>query len=118
MRPVVADIRERDVYDTWERFGNGTYIFALGGDDQPVRLDATCAGNLANLANHSCAPNAHSRQVYAANDNHICLFASRNIQLGEEILYDYRFGADQTLRCNCGAANCRGVVNFTAEHPA
>jgi hypothetical protein len=116
VRPVVADIRERDVYDTC--FGNGTYIFALGGDDQPVRLDATCAGNLANLANHSCAPNAHSRQVYAANDNHICLFASRNIQPGEEILYEYRLGADQTLRCNCGAANCRGVVNFTAEHPA
>lgn len=28
---VVVDIRERDVYDIC--FGNGTYIFVLGGDD-------------------------------------------------------------------------------------
>jgi hypothetical protein len=25
--------------------------------------------------------------------------------------YDYRFAGDEKLRCNCGAASCRGWVN-------
>lgn len=30
---------------------------------------------------------------------------------GEELSYDYRFAGEEQLRCNCGAAACRGMVN-------
>lgn len=30
---------------------------------------------------------------------------------GIELTYDYRFQGEQKLRCNCGAATCRGWVN-------
>lgn len=28
-------------------------------------------------------------------------------QVGEELLYDYRFSGKELLPCNCGARNCR-----------
>ena len=76
-----------------------------------MRLDATRVGNIANLANHSCEPNAHSRIISCDNAQHVCLFASRDIAPGEEITYDYRYGADEALACACGAPTCRGVLN-------
>jgi hypothetical protein len=33
------------------------------------------------------------------------------LEAGEELTYDYRFSGDEQLRCNCGAARCRGMVN-------
>ena len=108
IRPSVADVRERDEYD--ESVGQGTYMFSLGGEAQ-MRLDATRVGNIANLANHSCEPNAHSRIISCDNAQHVCLFASRDIAPGEEITYDYRYGADEALACACGAPTCRGVLN-------
>jgi hypothetical protein len=34
-----------------------------------------------------------------------------NSRPGEELTYDYRFAGEEKLRCNCGAATCRGWVN-------
>ena len=35
---------------------------------------------------------------------------------GEELTYDYRFHSDdERLPCNCGAALCRGFVNFKLQ---
>jgi hypothetical protein len=34
---------------------------------------------------------------------------------GVEATYDYRFNGDDQLRCNCGAATCRGWVNLPKE---
>jgi hypothetical protein len=33
------------------------------------------------------------------------------LDVGEELTYDYRFMGEEQLRCNCGAATCRGMVN-------
>lgn len=37
---------------------------------------------------------------------------------GEELTYDYRFAGQDKLRCNCGAASCRGWVNAPAAADA
>jgi uncharacterized protein len=61
--------------------------------------------NRSNFANHSCDPNAEP--------NEDGLTAKRGIDPDQEITVDYvpisRKG--WSLRCNCGSANCRGVVH-------
>jgi len=110
VRPVVAELREARCYDAL--VGAGTYVFRR--DDSAV-VDATRAGNMAHLINHSCAPNCYSRLVTVAGETHIVLFALRDIPAGLEISYDYRFASEsERLPCNCGAPKCRGFVNVDA----
>ncbi|KAG0573540.1 hypothetical protein KC19_VG186600 [Ceratodon purpureus] len=107
VRPVIADIRERRCYDSL--VGAGTYMFRI--DDERV-VDATHAGSIAHLINHSCEPNCYSRTVTASGEDRIIIFAKRNIEIGEELTYDYRFmSKDEVLTCYCGCAGCRGSVN-------
>lgn len=107
VRPVIADIRERRCYDSL--VGAGTYMFRI--DDERV-VDATHAGTIAHLINHSCEPNCYSRTVTASGEDRIIIFAKRNIEVGEELTYDYRFmSKDEVLTCYCGCAGCRGSVN-------
>ncbi|KAF3791743.1 Histone-lysine N-methyltransferase trithorax [Nymphaea thermarum] len=91
--------------------GAGTYMFRI--DDKRV-IDATRAGSLAHLINHSCEPNCYSRVISVSGDEHIIIFAKRDIGQWEELTYDYRFfSIDQQLACYCGFPRCRGVVNDT-----
>ena len=61
VRASVADVRERACYDSL--VGAGTYIFRLN----PAKcVDATRAGNIAHLLNHSCEPNCFSRTITGA----------------------------------------------------
>ena len=75
-------------------------------------IDATVAGNMAQLLNHSCDPNCFSRPV---GQSRVVLSALRDILPGEELTYDYRFSGDETLVCKCGSAKCRGTVNIRAQ---
>ncbi|KIY93188.1 trithorax-like protein, histone-lysine N-methyltransferase [Monoraphidium neglectum] len=84
-------------------------------------VDATLAGSIAHLLNHSCAPCCHSRTITVAHPatgrrrDHIVIFASRDIAVGEELTYDYRFAGEEKLPCNCGAPTCRGMVNAPGD---
>lgn len=58
--------------------------------------------------NHSCDPNTWS--LYG-DDNH--MVARRDIHPGDEVTYDYattQVTVPLHLECNCGSANCRGIV--------
>lgn len=107
VRPPVSDIRERRIYNSL--VGAGTYMFRI--DDERV-IDATRAGSIAHLINHSCEPNCYSRAITVLGDEHIIIFAKRDIDPWEELTYDYRFfSSDQRLPCYCGFPKCRGIVN-------
>ena len=107
VRPPISDIRERRIYNSL--VGAGTYMFRI--DDERV-IDATRAGSIAHLINHSCEPNCYSRVISVLGDEHIIIFAKRDINPWEELTYDYRFvSSDQRLPCYCGFPKCRGVVN-------
>ncbi|KAL3572554.1 hypothetical protein D5086_026458, partial [Populus alba] len=93
VRPPIADRREHFIYNSL--VGAGTYMFRI--DDKRV-IDATRAGSIAHLINHSCEPNCYSRVISVNGDEHIIIFAKRDIKRWEELTYDYR---------------CRGVVNDT-----
>ncbi|KAL7209322.1 hypothetical protein ACSBR1_030952 [Camellia fascicularis] len=107
VRPSVADRREHLIYNSM--VGAGTYMFRI--DDERV-IDATRAGSIAHLINHSCEPNCYSRVISVNGDEHIIIFAKRDIEHWEELTYDYRFfSIDEQLACYCGFPRCRGVVN-------
>jgi SET domain-containing protein len=85
VRPPISDIRERRIYNSL--VGAGTYMFRI--DDERV-IDATRAGSIAHLINHSCEPNCYSRVISVLGDEHIIIFAKRDINPWEELTYDYR----------------------------
>ncbi|KAG8481266.1 hypothetical protein CXB51_026028 [Gossypium anomalum] len=109
VRPSIADRREHFIYNSL--VGAGTYLFRI--DNERV-IDATRAGSIAHLINHSCEPNCYSRVISVHGDEHIIIFAKRDIKRWEELTYDYRFfSIDERLACYCGFPRCRGVVNDT-----
>ena len=59
--------------------------------------DAAVNGNIARFINHSCQPNCWWEVV----DQTIWIRASRTIQPGEELTYDYATIGDHTIKCRC-----------------
>jgi [histone H3]-lysine4 N-trimethyltransferase SETD1 len=46
------------------------------------------------------------------NEQKIVIYAKRDIEVGEEITYDYKFPLeDEKIPCLCGATACRGTLN-------
>ncbi|KAL3833410.1 hypothetical protein ACJIZ3_008146 [Penstemon smallii] len=83
-------------------------------DQVPYVIDATNYGNVSRYINHSCSPNLVNHQVLVESMDsqlaHIGLYASRDIALGEELTYDFRYKLlpGEGCLCLCGASNCRG----------
>eukprot|EP00730_Choanoeca_flexa_P018692 TRINITY_DN9103_c0_g1_i1.p1 TRINITY_DN9103_c0_g1~~TRINITY_DN9103_c0_g1_i1.p1 ORF type:complete len:1025 (+),score=232.02 TRINITY_DN9103_c0_g1_i1:14-3088(+) len=106
IRQSVADERERRY--TAVNIGS-SYLFRI---DETTIIDATRKGSIARFMNHSCEPNCWAQVVTVQNENRIVIYASRDIDIGEEITYDYKFPADEKkIPCTCGAENCRGFLN-------
>lgn len=73
-------------------------------------------GSIDDLINHSCSPNAGIRLT--AKGYH--LIALRDIEIGEELTYDYSTyisNPRDRMRCACGSAACRGEVGPFYELP-
>ena len=88
-----------------------TFLFEI---DRDTIIDASRQGNAARFINHSCDPNCASY----IQDGRVFIEATRNIQPGTELTYDYRYKPDgrpppawtQLYACRCGAANCHGTM--------
>jgi len=59
--------------------------------------DAAVGGNIARFINHSCRPNCWWEVV----GDTIWIRASRRIEAGEELTYDYATVGDHTIQCRC-----------------
>jgi SET domain-containing protein len=59
--------------------------------------DAAVNGNIARFINHACRANCYFQIV----DKTIWIRASRRIEPGEELTYDYRTIGDKTIPCRC-----------------
>lgn len=112
IRKTVDDPREMK----YDAEGTGCYMFTLP-DGQII--DATKAGNAARFINHSCDPNTYSKAL-KKRDGKWAMFivAKYDTFKGRELQYDYMFEYahetphdDTVLKCECGAANCRGFMN-------
>jgi len=78
------------------------WIFTI--DDRWAR-DAGMGGNIARYINHACSPNCY----VDIDGRHIWILASRDIEPGEELTYDYNTEAVAGIRCRC-RARCRRML--------
>ncbi|KAF7292931.1 hypothetical protein MIND_01192200 [Mycena indigotica] len=106
IRAQVAEKREK----AYERQGIGSsYLFRI---DEDLVVDATKKGNLGRLINHSCDPNCTAKIITINGEKKIVIYAKQDIELGDEITYDYHFPFEQDkIPCLCGSAKCRGFLN-------
>ncbi|KAH8083344.1 hypothetical protein BXZ70DRAFT_958502 [Cristinia sonorae] len=106
IRAQVADKREK----AYERQGIGSsYLFRI---DEDLVVDATKKGNLGRLINHSCDPNCTAKIITINGEKKIVIYAKQDIELGNEITYDYHFPIEQDkIPCLCGSVKCRGYLN-------
>ncbi|KAK7745638.1 histone methyltransferase set2 [Diatrype stigma] len=75
-------------------------------------VDATKKGNLGRFCNHSCNPNCYVDKWVVGNKLRMGIFAGREVQAGEELVFNYnvdRYGADPQP-CYCGEVNCIGFI--------
>lgn len=116
IRHTVANIRERKYELALLAKGSSemasSYFFRL--DDKLV-IDATHKGNLSRFVNHSCDPSCVARILAVDGTRRIVMYARRDIRVGEEITYDYKFPLEEDpskkIKCLCSARNCRGTLN-------
>jgi SET domain-containing protein len=88
-----------------------TFNFGLENGDV---INPIIGGNEARWINHSCDPNCETVEE----DDRIFIYAMRDIQAGEELLYDYHMELNEPITeaskrkfaCHCGASNCRGTM--------
>ncbi len=70
-------------------------------------IDFTLSSDPMRYTNHSCRPNAR----LVIRNGRVEFYAARAIAAGEEITVDYgQTHHEGRLRCQCGAAGCRGAL--------
>ncbi|KAJ3001555.1 hypothetical protein HKX48_002812, partial [Thoreauomyces humboldtii] len=90
--------------------------------DAPFAIDGSTHGNVSRFFNHSCEPNLAPYAVLVDSpyeEQHaIAFFAVRNIEVGEELTFDYGGGGKDEggeregggTMCLCGARRCKGYL--------
>jgi len=92
--PEEADRRYKDE--------SRTYLYGL--EDGKTVIDGE---GLAAYVNHSCNPNCEVDEI----KGRVWLFAIRDIQPGEELVWDYNLYDDESpAPCYCGSPKCRGTM--------
>ncbi len=88
-----------------------TFLFVV---DDELCIDAGIGGNAARFINHKCEANCET----IIEGRRVFIEATRTIQPGEELGYDYQLTWETTddpvelklYACRCGAAACRGTM--------
>ena len=90
-----------------------TFFFSISNG---LIIDGGQGGNESRYINHSCEPNCEGHE--SDSGDKVFIVAMRDIEAGEELLYDYALCIDdkitKTLRaqyaCLCGSSSCRGTM--------
>ena len=79
-----------------------TYLYGL--EDGKTVIDGHGMGA---YLNHSCDPNCEVDEI----KGRVWLFALRNINAGEELVWDYNlYDDEEPAPCHCGSRKCRGTM--------
>ncbi|KZV29601.1 histone-lysine N-methyltransferase ASHR3-like [Dorcoceras hygrometricum] len=74
----------------WDMKDQGAKNFYMCEISKDFVIDATFKGNFSRFLNHSCAPNCKLEKWQVDGETRVGVFASRPIQVGESLTYDYR----------------------------
>jgi histone-lysine N-methyltransferase SETD1 len=89
--------------------------------DEKLVIDATLKGGNGRYINHNCNPNCFSKIMSGSDTGsvqrkRVLFVALRDIEINEEITYDYQFPLEMNLQnripCNCHSDDCRGFMNW------
>ena len=105
-------------YEDSDPNDNHTFLFIV---DKKTVIDAGVGGNDARFINHSCDGNCES----VIEKGRVWIEATRTIQQGQELGYDYEIGrepddpdnVDEIFACRCGSPKCRGTMLWPPERP-
>ena len=108
----VDEVKEK-MQEQYAKTVQSDYMFTI--DDYMV-CDATKEGNVARFINASCDPNCYTKIINSDGRQRIVIYAKRDIRVGEELSYDYKFALEynkaRRIPCHCGAVECRGYLNW------
>ncbi|KAK6135630.1 hypothetical protein DH2020_030641 [Rehmannia glutinosa] len=79
---------ERRLWDMKDQDAKNFYMCEINKD---FVIDATFKGNASWFLNHSCAPNCKLEKWQVEGEIRVGVFASRSIEVGEALTYDYRY---------------------------
>lgn len=88
------------------------YVFDL---NDAYDLDGNVPDNPAKYINHGCEENCEA----VNEDDRIFIYSLRDIEKGEELLFDYGYGLEHFLDhpCRCGAKDCIGYIVAKPDRP-
>jgi len=93
-----------------ELYKNRPYTYLFGVGDGNYVVDGY---GMSMYLNHSCDPNCETEED---EDEHVWIRAIRDIEAGEELVYDYfLYDGEGEAPCHCGAAKCRGSMYSRKE---
>ncbi len=99
---------KKDIADKLYHDRAYTYLFGVGDGTYVIDGYGT-----AMYVNHSCDPNCETEED---DDERIWIVSTRNIEAGEELVYDYfLYDGVGPAKCTCGAKKCRGTMYSPAE---
>ena len=101
------------VYDEDAEFDDTYALVVPKDDDDPdaglVFLDLA---DQTRWINHSCEPNTFVESTFdrATGELRAWWVARRDLEIGEELTYDYAFIGIAAEPCGCGVTGCRGLI--------
>ena len=105
------------IYDADAEFDD-TYALVLPGLGADGEDDLTAPAIFFDLIdqtrwiNHACTPNTEVDSRYDPEIKRVRAWwvAARDLEIGEELTYDYAFAGVIAERCLCGSPRCRGLI--------
>jgi len=106
-----SDKRAEEIEAKAKKYGTGAvYIFTL---NKTHDIDGSVSWNKARFMNHACETNCESDVIKGK----IWILATRDIEKGEELNYDYGYDLSnwKDHPCRCGKKSCVGYIVTTSK---